>query len=334
MCFSAMVQQNAKDLGLRYHARIQTELYADLFHRRLAGEKLLLGRGLESNFLIDPPQNRLEQNAAETIRQWHQQQITKIESEIFKQKTRLNRAIESLRTKETKKAKEDVRIATEKIEKLKFDHKRHQESLSFRSLGDLSESDSRIFPMHYVSILALDENGERVIMPIRYLMRPHGQPASFDQKYSGCYNARFDSLSRVAWWKNVLGRHHGIMFVRRFFENVPTDRYLQKFKLSAEAAKKKNQVICFEPDGLETMFVPVLWDVWHEARKPSLFSGALITDDPLPEIAATGHDRTPIFLRESAIEAWLSAKGTPNEIKEILLERERPTYKHRVLSAA
>ena len=33
MCYSAMVEQKLKSIGLRFKARIQTELFEDLFRR-------------------------------------------------------------------------------------------------------------------------------------------------------------------------------------------------------------------------------------------------------------------------------------------------------------
>lgn len=39
--------------------------------------------------------------------------------------------------------------------------------------------------------------------------------------------------------------------------------------------------------------------------KPSLLSAALITDDPHPEVAAAGHDRSPIPLKRS--RRWIGS---------------------------
>jgi putative SOS response-associated peptidase YedK len=185
-----------------------------------------------------------------------------------------------------------------------------------------------------VTTLALDEKGNKIVMPMRYHMRPHDKDESFDREFNGCYNARFDNLSRVAWWKEALGRRHGIIVVRRFFENVDPTVYAKKNKLAKEDKEKSNLVLCFEPEDGQEMIIPVIWDVWKKKGHPTLISGALITDDPVPEIAAAGHDRTPIFLKESVVDSWLAAKGDSKDIKAILMERERPHYSHRVVGAA
>jgi putative SOS response-associated peptidase YedK len=57
----------------------------------------------------------------------------------------------------------------------------------------------------------------------------------------------------------------------------------------------------------------------------------LITDDPPPEVAATGHDRCPIFLKERHIDAWLNPRGkSDQELFSLLDDRERPYYAHRI----
>ena len=45
-----MVEQNAKKIGFRYKARVQPDMYDDLFRRRLEGEKLLVNKAMELQF--------------------------------------------------------------------------------------------------------------------------------------------------------------------------------------------------------------------------------------------------------------------------------------------
>lgn len=327
MCYSAMVEQDMKVLRTRYKAEISKELYADIFSRRLNGEKINIGRAMERPFLnSEAPE---DEEIAKTIRIWHDIEITRLQSELFKQKKRLADAERSITTgKITKKALNDQRVAKAKIEKFLPDIIKHQK------LGIPLESDGRIFPFHYFSMLTLNKNGQKIIMPVRYHMRPHDKDENFDREFDGCYNARFDNLTRVAWWKEALGKRHGIILVKKFYENVDPAIYAKKNKLPAEDKKKKNIILCFEPDDTEYMFIPTLWDIWKKKGHPDLYSGALITDEPAPEIAATGHDRTPIFLKESAIDRWLAAKGTLAEIKESLSEREFPHYSHKLVGVA
>jgi hypothetical protein len=91
------------------------------------------------------------------------------ERDLFKQKKRLADATRSLQTKETKKGREDVRIATNKIEN-------YLERLSDLKRTEPRENDGRIFPMTFAPVI-VDEQGKRVIRPMRYTCRLAGKPA-------------------------------------------------------------------------------------------------------------------------------------------------------------
>ncbi len=326
MCYSAMVLQDAKKLGIKFHARVQYDLYSELFMRRLSGERLLINKAMEKGF-VKNPQSPAEKRIAKSIVDWHGQEISRLEAELFKQKERLANAERSLKTKVTKKAEEDVRIASKKIEKCKFDLKKHQ------STELKSDSDSRIFPFHYVSMIYADPKGQLSVAPFRYHMRPHDKDEAFDRDYGGCYNARFNNLKRVAFWKDSLASRRGLILVERFYENVPVERYLENNKLKKDLQDKTNIVLCFEPENTDFILIPTLWDEWKKKGEAHLRSTALITDDPAPEIREAGHDRTPIFLKESAVEKWLLAEKVEEAI-EALSQREAPYYNHRVLGSS
>jgi hypothetical protein len=92
-----------------------------------------------------------------------------------------------LRVKTTKKATEDVRIATAKVE------------WGLGKLADLRRTqpeprDARIFPGVYAPVM-IWENGHRVVKPMRYHCRPAGKPEKLDVLYPGTYNAFGASLT-------------------------------------------------------------------------------------------------------------------------------------------
>ena len=73
-----------------------------------------------------------------------------------------------------------------------------------------------------------------------------------------------------------------------------------------------------------------LWSRWKGPGE-ELLSFALITDEPPPEVAAAGHDRCIIPIRPENLDAWLDPD--PARLKmlhEILDDRERPYYEHRL----
>lgn len=62
-------------------------------------------------------------------------------------------------------------------------------------------------------------------------------------------------------------------------------------------------------------------------RKPELWSFAAITDEPEPEVAAQGHDRTIINIKPEHVEAWLNPD--PNNLDALFAifdDRRHPYY--------
>ncbi|QUP55421.1 hypothetical protein GO998_07675 [Ralstonia syzygii] len=58
---------------------------------------------------------------------------------------------------------------------------------------------------------------------------------------------------------------------------------------------------------------------------------AIITDDPPPKIAESGHDRCPVPVKPESIDAWLNPSAQNLECADrILGDRVRPYYQHRV----
>ena len=63
---------------------------------------------------------------------------------------------------------------------------------------------------------------------------------------------------------------------------------------------------------------------------PDLDSFAAITDDPEPEVAAAGHDRTIINIKPEHIDAWLNPDpGDLAAIYGIFDDKRHPYYEHR-----
>ncbi len=144
--------------------------------------------------------------------------------------------------------------------------------------------------------------------PMRYQLRMPGKPASSDfvvgcgtgrKRLSGTYNARRDNLKR--FWAQLFGRQRGIIIVDRFWENV-------------EGEGGQNQVVKFAPRTGQPMLVACLWAEWTDPKgeEPALTSFAAITDEPGPEAAAAGHDRTIINIKPEHLEAWLNPD--PNDL--------------------
>ena len=75
--------------------------------------------------------------------------------------------------------------------------------------------------------------------------------------------------------------------------------------------------------------ISYLWDHWTQPGKASLDSFAAITDEPTPEVAATGHQRTNITIQEQYLSEWLSPQALNKErLEQILSDKELPYYAH------
>jgi putative SOS response-associated peptidase YedK len=317
MCFSARVKQSFDYLTRHHQAEVDWEAFEDVFKRRAEGEDIKVARDLQRNY--QHPITDIQKRTAGFIATFLKSRKAKWENEVFLQRRRLATAEESLDSKETRKAREDVRIATNKSQ------------IFLDRLADLrrtepNNEDARIFPMMYAPML-ISESGKKIIRPMRYTCRLSGQPAEYDKRFPGTYNARRDSLDD--YWNNVYGRNHAVMVVSGFYENVPL--HLYEHRNLATNEKARNLVLEFAPQPSQDMLVACLWDRWSRPGAPDLYSFAAITDEPTPEVAATGHQRTIITLREQHLSEWLSPTHVSRErLEKILSDKEVPYYVHQI----
>ncbi len=118
----------------------------------------------------------------------------------------------------------------------------------------------------------------------------------------------------------TFGRRHGILVVDTFYENV-------------EGPDGENHVLQFTPRDREPMLVACLWSAWSDPKgvEPDLLSFAAITDEPEPEVAAAGHDRTIINIKPEHVDAWLNPD--PNNLAALYAifdDKRHPFYEHRL----
>lgn len=306
MCYSAEVWADYHRYEREFGTGLNIREFAQLFGRQDKNGKWYIPKALEAAFAHPKTE---DERAIKTLIDAHVQAETqRFEQELFGQKTRLNDAERKLQTKETKAARESVRIATNKIDKAKV-------ALDDLRRTELKPRDSRIFPGWYAPVM-VSEGGRRVVRPMRYGCRPSGKPANYDQRYPGTYNARRDNLE--GFWREQFSYTHGIMVCSTFYENV-------------EGLDGKNQVVQFTPRTGEPMFIACLWSHWTDPKgvEPDLLSFAAITDEPEPEVAAAGHDRTIINLKPEHIDAWLNPD--PQNLAAlyaIMDDKQHPYYEH------
>lgn len=302
MCYSAVAFEDFLRLHLEHEATIDIEAYEKMYSERMERG------GIKTTKAMDDAAIRHGGNLAKLVKEWRTRQTAELEQELFKQAKRLADAERALKVKETKKALNDQRISSTKIDQIKVriaDLKREEPK----------ERDSRIFPgVHSTVIVA--EAGKRLLRPMRYGCRPAGKPSLYDIKYPGTYNARRDNLE--GFWKGQFGHSHGIMIATKFYENV-------------DDGQGGNQVLEYVPRTGEPMLIACLWSHWSDPKgnEPDLDSFAAITDEPEPEVAASGHDRTIINIKPEHLDDWLNPEGFLSHLQGILSDKRHPYYEHR-----
>jgi putative SOS response-associated peptidase YedK len=312
MCYSARIVNDYRRYVRDFGAELSLKEFVDLFWHRRQGAKVKVPKALELAFA--DPQNDAEREIKTLIDAFAADEEARLQQELFKQKKRLADAQRSLLTKTTKKAQDDRRISSDKIEgalgKLAALHRTEA----------TEDDDHRIFPGSYAPVMVV-QAGRRVVLPMRYQCRPAGAPAFYDAKFPGTYNARRDNLEGK-FWKKLFGVSHGLVLASAFYEHV--DR-------PGPDGKSRDVVLEFRPSTGREMLVACLWSRWTAPGEPDLLSFAAITDEPPPEVAAAGHDRCVIPIKLEYIDAWLN----PNRSElakqyAILDDRERPYYEHRL----
>jgi putative SOS response-associated peptidase YedK len=320
MCYSAQVIQVVRKLNRELGIRLDYEEAFNLFMRRLDDPSIAISRGFEANF--DNPANDRERRIKSAIDEHRSRLTTKLEKDLFSQKTRLVNAERLLKEKETKKAREDVRIATNRIETLTG-------RLTDLRRSETTSSDNRIFPMVYAGVI-IKQDGQNVLTPMRYFCRPAGMPAFYDKKFPGLYNARRDNLEK--FWGEQFGHHHALMVVESFYENVQL--HVTEHRDLAVGEEGRNVVLQFTPEPPQPLLIACLWSHWTDPKEPEVRGFAAITDEPPADVAAAGHDRCIINLKPEHLEAWLTPERRSKEVLQaILSDRAIPVIQHTALAA-
>lgn len=247
-----------------------------------------------------------------------------LEDRIGEQAERLAKAEAVLAgPKPTKKAANDQRVATNKIEA----DRAKLVQVTDRTAG---AEYVRIWPGGVTPVLIRDHvTGERRVVPMRYRCRLPGWDDAKEREKPGTYNARMDSLSTV--WRKLWGYNHGVMVARRFFESVSLHR-LQQREL-APGERDLSVEIEFRPEPEQDMLLACLWRyVEATEEEPAFYSVAAITRNPPAEVLAAGHDRCVIPIKPENLEAWLDPQqGSLVDMMAILEDPIDAYYEHQVV---
>ncbi len=185
MCYSAQIKADYRRFVREYGAVMSLRDFARMIQEYFDNPKMRVPKAMTAPFL-ESPETEEERQIAEVLRARMAAEEIDLLQELTKQTERLDRAQQALAMKATKKAADEVRIATNKIEWAKG-------KLEDLTSTELKPRDARIFPGWYAPVMVM-ENGRRVVKPMRYQCRPAGKPSFYDTQYPGTYNARRDNL--------------------------------------------------------------------------------------------------------------------------------------------
>jgi hypothetical protein len=114
MCYSAQIVADYRKYVKMFGPDMDIREFARLYWERVEGSGAKVPKGMDAPFVN--PETDEECRIKELIERYDAAQMTKLERELFKQRTRLADAERMLQTKTTKTAIESKQIATGKIE--------------------------------------------------------------------------------------------------------------------------------------------------------------------------------------------------------------------------
>ena len=304
MCYSALIYAEIRKLERTLGVKIDPDWYVEEFWTKKGKDptkRRKMPRALEREALALAPAP-----IAAAVRAADQAEIDQLTRLVFAQRKRVADAERALQVRETKKARDDIRIGSNKVE------------AALRRLDELRSPEAqpglgRIYPGYWCPVV-IKEDGRYVARLMRYQCRLPDWTEAIERKYPGTYNARRDNLEKS--WARVFGHGHGVMVAGAFYEHV--DRGGQ------------DRILEFRPSDGRDMIAACLWTRTVEADGSALYSFAAITDEPPPEVAAAGHDRCIVPIKREHLDAWLTPEaGNLAAMYAILDDRDRPYYEHR-----
>ncbi len=147
------------------------------------------------------------------------------------------------------------------------------------------------FSSYWFAPVVIQQASKRLIVPMRYRIRPVGSKAEVPSKYN-FYNARIESLSTRPCWKQLLERNRAVITIRQFFENIG------------------GREIGISPTDGRLLNVAAIYDEWYSPQEELFFrSFAIITGPPPESVLAIGHQRCPVVLDTGQVQDWLTASN-------------------------
>jgi putative SOS response-associated peptidase YedK len=158
-----------------------------------------------------------------------------------------------------------------------------------------------ITPIRFAQVIALDGNGVRRSVPMRWGLVPSHAADAREAKPH--IHARAETIDTKPTFRESFLQRRGLILVSTFNEGE-------------EVGSKTVQYVCTPKDG-KHIAIAVIWDRWTDGVA-NLLSFAMVTTTPC-EIISTITDRMPALLKDSDWPKWLGEEpASVEELKAML----------------
>ena len=165
-----------------------------------------------------------------------------------------------------------------------------------------------VMPMRFAIAIALDANGNRKAVRMRWGLVPPG--ARDPDSVKPHIHARAESLDAKPTFREAFLKRRGLVVVSTFNEG-------------REVTRTRTEQHVLTPTDGRPVAIAVIWERWSERQGSSLLSFAMVTVPSNPLIA-TITDRMPALIADEAWAKWLGeVPATAEELKALLRPSDR-----------
>lgn len=169
----------------------------------------------------------------------------------------------------------------------------------------------RILPQVKAPVVLVQPEAGKVLKSMHFSLLPRWSKTR--RVRFATHNARLESASdspgnsaspSSRWifekptWREPFRRRHCLVPITDFYEPIYSGSHA-------------GHMVRFFPSEDEVLSAAGIWEEWIGPDGEVIESFAILTDDPLPFVEQTGHDRCPVFLTNGALDPWLNEYSGP-----------------------
>jgi putative SOS response-associated peptidase YedK len=159
------------------------------------------------------------------------------------------------------------------------------------------------------------EQGRRIVKMMRFGMVPYWDKG-IEKPGKPMYNARSETAAEKREFAQSYRERRLLVPLDRFYEWVVRDGMKNKMRIRLEPRDGKH------------LMAAGLWHRWTSPAMETFEAFTILTGTPPRTILEAGHDRCPLFLMESAWDAWMEeGEKDPQELRKILKQIEPVDWK-------